>query len=60
MADTAGVTMKTARKSSEKTRKAKAFNSKGKSIGEFVDFKAAAAAVGQVAPSVKVGRPCRR
>ena len=37
----------------EKTRKAKAFNSKGKSIGEFVGFKAAAAAVGQIPPSLK-------
>jgi hypothetical protein len=79
MAHTAGVTMKTARKSSgkgrkknrceyhvydgrtylgrflldEKTRKAKAFDIAGKSIGEFIGFNAAAAAVGQHVPSQK-------
>lgn len=37
----------------EKTRKAKAFDSKGKSIGEFAGFTAAATAVGRSTPSLK-------
>jgi hypothetical protein len=37
----------------EKTRKAKAFNSKGKLIGEFFGFKAAVAAFGPAAPQPK-------
>jgi hypothetical protein len=37
----------------EKTREARVFDSLGKSIGKFVGFKAAAAAIGRCAPSLK-------
>ena len=37
----------------EKTRKAKVFNNKGKSIGEFLGFKAAVAAIEPAAPPLK-------